>query len=109
MALEEHVLGVRRAGDVSGFEIPGRYFQFVRSGDARPLVAVLEHNRLDLLSLAGLSARLLGLLGDGAGEVRDAGEALALGHLYMRAGLDTPARGAFERAAVDGRFDGGQD
>ena len=46
------MLGMRRAGDVPGFEIPARYFQFVRSGDARPLAAVLEHNRLDLLSLA---------------------------------------------------------
>jgi hypothetical protein len=97
-ALEDHVLGVRRAGDVSGFEIPGRYFQFIRSGDAWPLVAVLEHNRLDLLSLAGLSARLLGLLAEGPGEVRDACEALALGRRYTSAGLDTRARGAFERA-----------
>jgi uncharacterized protein YprB with RNaseH-like and TPR domain len=98
VVLEQHVLGVRRDADVSGFEIPGRYFQFVRSGDARPLLAVLEHNRLDLLSLAGLSARLFGLLDEGEGDVRDACEALALGHLYARAGLDLRARGAFERA-----------
>ena len=52
-------LGLRRTGDVPGFEIPARYFQFVRSGDAAPLAAVLEHNRLDLLSLAALTARLL--------------------------------------------------
>ena len=57
--LERAVLGARRVGDVPGFEIPGPLFQFVRSGDARPLEAVLEHNRLDLLSLAGLTARLL--------------------------------------------------
>ena len=55
--LERSVLGARRRGDVPGFEIPARYFQFVRSGDARPLAGVLEHNRLDLLSLAGLTAR----------------------------------------------------
>src|SRR5947207_5182371 len=53
-ALERQVLGARRIGDVAGFEIPARYFQFIRSGDARPLAPVLEHNRLDLLSLAGL-------------------------------------------------------
>jgi uncharacterized protein YprB with RNaseH-like and TPR domain len=34
VALEHQVLGMRRVDDVSGFEIPGRYFQFVRSGDA---------------------------------------------------------------------------
>ena len=71
-ALEQSVLGARRTGDVPGFEIPARYFQFVRSGDARPLVAVLEHNRLDLLSLAGLTARLLDLVRTGPGAARHA-------------------------------------
>ena len=56
-ALERQLLGHRRHGDVSGFEIPQRYFQFVRTGDARPLAPVFEHNRLDLLSLAALTAR----------------------------------------------------
>ena len=54
--LEQQVLGVRRVGDVPGFEIPARYFRFVRSGNASPLVTVLEHNRLDLLALAALTA-----------------------------------------------------
>ena len=44
-ALEKQLVGLRRRGDVPGFEIPGRYFQFVRSGDAAPSRAVLEHNR----------------------------------------------------------------
>ena len=35
IALEAQLLGAMRAGDVPGFEIPSRYFQFVRSGDAR--------------------------------------------------------------------------
>ena len=61
--LESQVLGARRTGDVSGMEIPARYFQFLRTGDARPLEAVLEHNRLDLLSLAGLTSRLLATAG----------------------------------------------
>jgi uncharacterized protein len=96
------VLGARRGGDVSGFEIPSRYFQFVRSGDARPLAAVLEHNRLDLLSLAGLAARLLHLVRAGGEAARDAREALALGGVYGRAGLDARARDAYERAASGG-------
>jgi uncharacterized protein len=104
-ALERHVLGWRRADDVPGFEIPARYFQFVRSGDARPLAAVLEHNRLDLLSLAGITARLLWLVHRGCGEVRHAPEALALGAVYARAGRLECAEVAFRTAAalsVDG-------
>jgi hypothetical protein len=100
--LERHVLGVRRAGDVPGAEIPERYFQFVRSGDARPLAPVLEHNRLDLLSLAGLTARLLDLVRNGPAAARHAREALALGHLYARGGLDGRARAAYGQAIAAG-------
>ncbi len=88
-----------REDDVPGYEIPSRYFQFVRTGDARPLSAVFEHNRQDLLSLAGLAGRLLELAADGPAGARDAREALALGRLYARAGLDGRAREAFQHAA----------
>jgi uncharacterized protein YprB with RNaseH-like and TPR domain len=97
-ALEQQVLGARRPADVPGIDIPSRYFRFVRSGDPRPLVAILEHNRLDLLSLAGLCAQLLSLVAAGAGGARSAQEALALGRLYARAGRGDDARSAFERA-----------
>jgi uncharacterized protein YprB with RNaseH-like and TPR domain len=97
-ALEREVLGAGRVGDVSGFEIPARYFQFVRSGDPGPLASVLEHNRLDLVALAVLTARLLRLLRRGAGAAQTAGEALALGRTYARAGLDGRANEAYERA-----------
>jgi len=55
-ALEEAILGVQRFDDVPGFEIPSRYFNYLRTGDVAPLAAVFEHNRLDLLSLAALTA-----------------------------------------------------
>lgn len=98
VALEKQVLGVRRSGDVPGIEIPRRYFQFVRSGDARPLTAVLAHNRFDLLSLAALTARLLHLARVGPDAAKDACEALALGDVYARAGLFRRACDAFGRA-----------
>lgn len=100
VTLERQILGVGRAGDLQGFEIPARYFQFVRSGDARLLAAVLEHNRLDLLSLAGLTARLLQLLADGPRSACDAREALALGRIYARSGLDGWARESFKCVLV---------
>ena len=98
VALEEQVLGAARRDDVAGFEVPARYFQFVRTGDARPLAAVLEHNRLDLLSLAGLTAQLLELVGVGPSGTQDAKEAFALGRVYRRAGLDRRAQDAFAHA-----------
>ncbi len=76
-ALEQSLCGYVREGDVPGFEIPSRYFRFVRSGDARGLAAVMEHNRLDLVSLAMLTAQASQLLEDGPAAARTAREALA--------------------------------
>lgn len=96
--LERVLLGAQRIDDVPGFEVPGRYFQFVRTGDARPLAGVLEHNRMDLLSLAGLTARLLRLVNEGCGAAADAREAVALGRLFERAGLPARAVDSYEHA-----------
>lgn len=109
-ALERQMLGARRRGDVPQAEIPARYFQFVRSGDARPLAGVLEHNRLDLLTLAALTARLLRLVRLGPAAARDAREVYALGTTYARAGFDDRARECFAQAiamspAPAGAFD----
>jgi hypothetical protein len=97
-SLERQVIGSRRVGDVSGFEIPARYFQFVRTGDPGPLAKVLEHNRLDLLTLAALTSRLLHIVRLGPSSVRTACEALALGRTYARTGIDDRARDAFMRS-----------
>jgi uncharacterized protein YprB with RNaseH-like and TPR domain len=97
-ALELDVLGIRRDRDVPGFEVPARYFHFLRTGDARPLAIVLDHNRRDLLSLAGLTARLLFLIRNGPSATDDAREALALGDVFWRARLEAKAHDAFLRA-----------
>ena len=98
ITLEREILGIRRAGDVAGFEVPGRYFQFVRTGDAGPLVPVLEHNRRDLLSLAALTARLFHLAREGPESAHTAREAIALGRVYARAGFDDRACAAYSHA-----------
>ncbi|MGH2536710.1 MAG: ribonuclease H-like domain-containing protein [Candidatus Promineifilaceae bacterium] len=62
-SLERNVLGLRRSGqDVPGWLIPSLYFDYLRSGDARPLAGVFYHNRLDLLSMVALTGQILGLL-----------------------------------------------
>jgi uncharacterized protein len=97
--IEETQLGHVREGDVAGFEIPGRYFHYVRSGDARPLDAVLEHNRLDILALAMITSRAAQLLEEGPSSARTAREAFGLGRLYERAGRTADARTSYARAA----------
>jgi len=55
-SLERALLAITRRGDVPGDEIPRIYFDFVRRRDGRAMARVLEHNRLDVLSLAALAA-----------------------------------------------------
>lgn len=100
VALEEALLGLRREGDVPGFEIPSRYFEFLRTGDAQPLEPVLLHNRFDLLSLAVLMARAQRLVREGPAVASHARECLALGRIYERAGQAEAAERAY-RVAVD--------
>jgi tetratricopeptide (TPR) repeat protein len=99
--LERVLCGVRRVGDVPGMEIPSRYFRFLRSGDARPLEPVLEHNRLDLISLAAVTAHAVELAQEGSARCRDAAEALALGMVYERAACAHRAIECYERAIED--------
>lgn len=96
--LEKHLAGLHRVGDVPGFEIPSRYFQFVRDGEARPLEAVLEHNRLDLISLAAVMARALTLVSRGPLESANPHECLGLARLYERAAALEHAEGALLRS-----------
>jgi uncharacterized protein len=97
--LERVLLNLRRVGDVDGFEIPGRFFQFLRTGDARPLEPVLEHNRLDLVSLAAVTSLALRLAGAGEPACRDGIEALALGRVLERAGALERAEACYRRAS----------
>jgi len=109
-SLERMLCGHEREGDVPGFEIPSRYFQYVRTGDARPLEGVLEHNRLDLLSLALVTARAAQLLDEGPEATTTAREALGLGRLYERGRMFDLARASFARAAgLEGALSGDVD
>lgn len=97
--LERSILGFHRVGDVPGFEIPTRYFHFLRTGDGAAIAGVLDHNRHDIVSLAGVMAHALALASDGPGACGESCEQLALGRLYERAGQADLALRAYELAA----------
>lgn len=79
--LERAILGVVREGDVPGYRIPALYFDYLHSGDASSLVAVVEHNRLDILSLAALAGWMGQMVADPLGPTPD-GELLCGDDLY---------------------------
>lgn len=55
---EEQALGFARSDDLPGAEVPAAWQRWLQRGDAAPLPRILDHNRKDLLSLAGLLAVL---------------------------------------------------
>jgi hypothetical protein len=55
---EKRLLGLRRDGDLPGSEAPAAWLAWIRQGDGERLCRVLEHNRLDLISLIALAAPL---------------------------------------------------
>jgi uncharacterized protein YprB with RNaseH-like and TPR domain len=99
-ALERVIFAVQRTGDVPGFQIPGRYFAFLRTGDAVPLEPVLEHNRLDLVSLAALTARALSLLAHAPEGAERPRELLGVARIFDRVGLSERAEQCYARAVA---------
>ena len=68
--VEAGVLGVRRASDCPGSEVPARYFGYLRGGSPDILAEVLDHNFQDVVSLALLEAELCRLRAGGWREAR---------------------------------------
>lgn len=62
VTLEEEILGVTREGDIPGWEIPQRYFDWLRRRSPGLLADIFEHNRLDVISMATLTAHLVEIL-----------------------------------------------
>jgi uncharacterized protein len=94
-ALEAALLGVRRVGDVPGEEIPDIYFRYIRGRDAGSLARVLEHNFIDVVSLAALTARAVRWIADG--EPGDPRDAFSLGRILERARLHERAEHEYRR------------
>jgi uncharacterized protein YprB with RNaseH-like and TPR domain len=55
---ERNLLGFARRDDLPGWLVPGVWGELVRAGTTHDLPRVMEHNRLDLISLAALLAVL---------------------------------------------------
>jgi uncharacterized protein YprB with RNaseH-like and TPR domain len=57
-SIEREVFGFHRQNDIPGHLIPAVYFDWLQTDATDSLVAVLEHNRLDILSLYFLLLRV---------------------------------------------------
>ena len=54
-SIEHDVLAINRSlEEIPGWMIPEMYFDYLKTGDSRPMAGVFYHNRMDILSLAAL-------------------------------------------------------
>jgi len=97
--LEEHVMGFTRASEeVPGYEIPWLYFDYLRTGDARPLGGVFYHNAMDVVAMAALLSHISEILADPYnGKVEHGLDFIALGKLFEDLGHWDEAARLFER------------
>jgi tetratricopeptide (TPR) repeat protein len=101
--LESAVLGIGREGDVPGSEIPGIYFDYLRTGDARGLQPVFYHNALDIITLAALTVELARAIGDaGADTLASPVDLFSLSRIYEAAGSREQSVATCQRALSGG-------
>lgn len=86
--VESEILGITRGQEeIPGWMVPEIYFQYLKSGDARPLSGVFYHNRMDILSLAGLFKYGARLLQDPLAYIAQEGlDLIAVARLYEELG-----------------------
>ncbi|MGE5463565.1 MAG: ribonuclease H-like domain-containing protein [Syntrophothermus sp.] len=97
--LEAHVLGLRRTSEeVSGYEIPGIYFRYMATRDARDLKGVFYHNAMDVVAMAALLTHMNEMITNPyAGPVEHGLDFIALGKLFEDLGMWEEATRLFER------------
>lgn len=102
--LEDHILGLRRSSEeVPGYEIPWLYFDYLRTGDARPLAGVFYHNAMDVVAMAALLAHVNEILQNPyEGRVEHGLDFIALGKLFEDLGHWEEAARLFERGLEAG-------
>jgi uncharacterized protein len=101
--LEKELLGIMRKGDVQGSEIPGIYFDDLRTGNARGLQPVFYHNALDIVTLAALTTQMARAVGDGGAEtLKSSLDLFGLSRLFERFGAVEQSVSACQRALAAG-------
>ncbi len=85
--IEQKILGVRRKIDVPSYMVPQIYFDYLRTGEAEPLISVFYHNVYDVLSLLRLSVLIDQALKDfSLAEVEDPIDLYSLGRIHQNLG-----------------------
>jgi uncharacterized protein len=94
--LERTILGFERVDDVPGGEVAACYLHFLRTGDTRAMLGVVDHNAWDVIAMAAL----VGLYGEPLAESQLGADDLAgVARTLKRAGALEQAVEVADRAA----------
>lgn len=97
--LEENVLMAPRSSEeVPGYEIPWLYFDYLRTGDARPLKGVFYHNAMDVIAMSALLNLTSSMLANPhSSEIKHGLDVIALAKLFEDLGHWEDAAQLYER------------
>jgi uncharacterized protein YprB with RNaseH-like and TPR domain len=98
VALERDVLGFERHDDVESGDVSACYLHFLRTGEARALLGVIEHNAWDVVAMAAL----VGLYGEPLSGGLAADDLAGVACTLRRAGALEHALAAAEAAVERG-------
>ncbi len=89
----------RTADDIPGWLIPQIYFDYLHSGDDRPLSGIFYHNAIDILSLTALFEQIGEMLKDPLHKANRYGlDMAAIARLYEEMGMLEEAANLYEQS-----------
>ena len=97
--IEAEILGMPRRDDLPGSEVPGRYFEYLKTGDEGLLEDIIEHNRQDIVSLHTLLIRLCAVNAEPE-KLTDQRDLYSMGRSLERQGEWKPARELYRITAL---------
>jgi uncharacterized protein YprB with RNaseH-like and TPR domain len=100
ISLEEDLLGFKRTDDIPGYLIPHAYFKYLNDRDASDMKRVLEHNRLDIISMVSLFVKISKILNNPLEEASDYNEMFGAARIYNRAMDYGKAESCFKHCSV---------
>jgi hypothetical protein len=99
VSIEQRVLGFERHDDVPSADVSACYLHFLRTGEVRALLGVIEHNTWDVVAMVAL----VGLYGEPVETTSlSAGDLVGVAHTLLRAGDKQRALEIAHRAVGSG-------
>lgn len=96
--LERAILGFHRIDDLPGALLPGLYFKYQRSRDARYIHKAFAHNAHDVVSMAALLQHVTRLMADPFNQSDDAAVLYAIGRIMEDRGQLSDAERGYRDA-----------